>query len=93
MGRRLAPDRINSAVRPAPRGTRLQLVIDVGIGEIDVSAPPASAMASRSDTSSITMLRPAPSISAERIANWPTGPQPQIATVSPGSICALSSAI
>ena len=58
-----------------------------------VSAPPASAMARRSGTSSIAITRPAPIISAERMVNWPTGPQPQIATVSPSSICAFSAAM
>ena len=32
-------------------------------------------------------------ISADWIANRPTGPQPQTATVSPGSISAFSAAI
>jgi hypothetical protein len=32
-------------------------------------------------------------MSAERMANWPTEPQPQIATVSPGSIYALTAAM
>jgi hypothetical protein len=56
-------------------------------------SPPAWAIARRSGTSSMAMMRPAPIISAERMANWPTGPQPQMATVSPGWICAFSAAM
>ena len=37
--------------------------------------------------------RPAPISRADRMANWPTGPQPQIATVSPPFICAFSAAM
>ena len=48
-----------------------------------VIAPAACASASRSGTVSIAITRSAPSRKALRIANWPTGPQPQIATVSP----------
>ena len=50
-------------------------------------------MARRSGTSSMTMTRPAPCFQADRIAICPTGPAPQIATVSPASICAFSAAI
>ena len=41
----------------------------------------------------MAITRPAPSIQALRMANWPTGPQPQTATVSPGSISAFSAAM
>ncbi len=59
-----------------------------------VSALPLScAIASRSGTLSMAITRPAPSIQALWMANCPTGPQPQMATVSPGSICAFSAAM
>lgn len=48
-----------------------------------VTAPPARAMPSRSGTVSIAMSRSAPSRKAERIAIYPTGPQPLMAMVSP----------
>ena len=51
------------------------------------------AMRSRSGSRSMAMTRPAPSIHALWIANWPTGPQPQTATVSPPSIWAFSAAM
>jgi len=53
-----------------------------------VSAPPTSAMASRSGTSSIAITRPAPIIRAERMANWPTGPQidPSFVVTHPASL-------
>ena len=49
-------------------------------------APPAFAMSRRSGTRSIAITCLAPSRTALRIANCPTGPAPQIATVSVGSM-------
>ena len=43
-------------------------------------------MLSRSGTQSIATTWRAPRRIAARIANWPTGPAPQIATVSSGSM-------
>ena len=42
---------------------------------------------------SIATTRPAPNIHALWIANCATGPHPQTATVSPGSISAFSAAM
>lgn len=52
------------------------------------SAPSSRAFASRVGTRSIANTRPAFIIFALTIANSPTGPQPKIATVSPGVISA-----
>jgi hypothetical protein len=41
----------------------------------------------------MAITRPASSIHALWMANWPTGPHPQMATVSPGSISAFSAAM
>jgi hypothetical protein len=49
------------------------------------SASPARAMPSRSGRQSSAITCFAPSNTALRIAIWPTGPAPQIATVSAGS--------
>jgi hypothetical protein len=49
-----------------------------------VIAPAAFAMDRRSGRRSMAMTWRAPSNMAERIAIWPTGPQPQFATVSVG---------
>ena len=51
------------------------------------------AIASRSGTRSMAMTRPAPNIHALWMANWPTGPHPHTATVSPFSIPQFSAAM
>ena len=56
------------------------------------SAPSVLARASRSGTSSMAMTRLAFITSADWIANRPTGPQPQTATVSFGPISAKAAA-
>ncbi len=48
-----------------------------------VIAPAAAAMRSRSGTVSMAITRSAPSMKALRMENWPTGPQPNTAIVSP----------
>jgi hypothetical protein len=60
---------------------------------VPASVSDRSASARRSGTLSIAMTRPAPNIQADWIANWPTGPQPHTATVSPSSISAFSAAM
>jgi hypothetical protein len=41
----------------------------------------------------MAMTRPAPSSHAEAIQNWPTGPQPHTAIVSPGEMLQFSAAM
>jgi hypothetical protein len=50
-------------------------------------------MRSRSGKRSIAITRSAPSMEALLIANCPTGPQPNTATVSPGLMSQFSAAI
>ena len=53
-------------------------------------APALRASAIRSGTVSMTMMRSAPSTRADWIAKYPTGPAPQIATISPPVMPACS---
>ena len=55
-------------------------------------APAFRATAMRSGTVSIAMMRSAPSTLADWMANRPTGPEPQMATISPPSMPACSAA-
>jgi hypothetical protein len=56
----------------------------LSVSKLIGTAPPAFAMLSRSGTRSMAITSLAPRRTALRIAIWPTGPAPQIATVSVG---------
>jgi hypothetical protein len=62
----------------------LDAVDDAFLLEVDRDRPTALAIDRRSGTRSMQMTCFAPSRTALRIAIWPTGPAPHIATVSVG---------
>ena len=81
------PDRVDAFLRPLAAGSaRSGARRTLSSSKLIVMAPPARAMARRSGTWSIAITCLAPSRMALRIAIWPTGPAPQIATVSVGSM-------
>ena len=69
---------------PLPPVSSFRRSTTLSSSKLIVMAPPARAMSRRSGTRSMAITCFAPSSTAERIAIWPTGPQPQIATVSVG---------
>ena len=79
---------------PRPLVISMQLVVDRHLVEVDrLGLAVLCAICSRSGTRSMAITRPAPSIQALRMQNWPTGPHPHTATVSPVSISAFSAAM
>ena len=69
---------------PLPPVSSFSRSTTLSSSKLIVIAPPASRHLRRSGTRSIAMTCLAPSRMALRIAIWPTGPQPQTATVSVG---------
>jgi hypothetical protein len=85
---RVDADRIDRAVHADPAGKPQHRVDRILLGEVDRLRACAHAMSSRDAMRSIANTRPAPISFALAIANWPTGPAPNTATVSPGLISA-----
>jgi hypothetical protein len=79
-----------AASTPMPPVSRLIVAAGSSLPKSTVSAPCARAIASRSACSSTAKMRPACISFAEAIANCPTGPQPNTATVWPGLMPARS---
>ena len=92
---RLEADRVDAGVGALPAGHVAQRVehVDLLVVQRLGARPATAASASRSGKRSMAMTRSAPSRYALLIANWPTGPQPQTATVSPGLISQFSAAM
>ena len=91
---RLQADGVDAGVGAAAAGHLHQRVVDVGLFVVDrLGAARSRAMRSRSGKRSMAMTRSAPSRNALLMANWPTGPQPQTATVSPGLMSQFSAAM
>ena len=74
-------DRVDRPVRADAAGQVENRLDGILALEVDRFRSLARAIASRSSSRSTAMTRPAPITRAEAMANWPTGPQPNTATV------------
>ena len=86
-GVQLEANGVDAFVRAFALREIVQPVEDIVLLEVELmtsSAPPALAMERRSGSRSITITFLAPSRTALRMQNCPTGPAPQIATISVG---------
>ena len=91
---RLGADGVDAGVGAAAVGQLLDPLVDILLHEIeDARRRPPAPCARRSGTVSMAMTRSAPSRKALRMANCPTGPQPQIAIVSPAWMLQNSAAM
>src|ERR1700733_13428118 len=92
-GARFHADAIDHHIGALAFADLLDPLEDVLFREIEMSVAPAfCAMATRSVMVSIAMMRSAPRTLADWIANRPTGPVPQTATISPPLMPACSAA-
>jgi hypothetical protein len=90
---RFEAHRVYAGVRAETTGHVLQPIEDIVILRVEGLGATSTAMSSRSGTVSTAITRRAPRRKALRMANCPTGPQPQTASVSSGLITQASAAI